>query len=89
MFAGASKARRWRYEVALFTAWHTAAFATQAWAGKLKAWDTYRAELTGRAAAPVPTPAAPRSWEVQKAERAAQMALFHKHLAARQRRRHG
>lgn len=81
VFAGTGKARRWWYELALYTAWHTAAFASQAMAGKLEAWSTYQQKVTG--AAPAPAPAAPVSWETRKAERAAQMALFKKHHAAR------
>jgi hypothetical protein len=81
VFAGTGKARRWWYELALYTAWHTAAFASQAMAGNLKAWETYQQKATGVAAAP--TPASPVSWQARKAERAAQMALFKKHQAAR------
>jgi len=83
IFAGTGKARRWWYELALYTAWHTAAFASQAMAGKLEAWSTYQQKVTGAAPAPAPAPAAPVSWETRKAERAAQMALFKKHHAAR------
>jgi hypothetical protein len=82
VFAGASKARTWWYELALYTAWHTAAFASQAMAGKLEAWSTYQQKVTGS----TPTtaaPAGPVSWEARKAERAAQMALFKKHQQAR------
>lgn len=79
VLSGASKARRWAYELALYTAWHTAAFASQAINGKLDSWDTIRRKVTGTA----PAPAAPADWKTRKAERAAQMALFRKHQAAR------
>jgi hypothetical protein len=81
VFAGAGKMRRWWYELALFTAWHVAAFASQAMAGKLDAWSTYQQKFTG--SVPTPAPGPPVSWEARKAERAAQMALFKKHQAAR------
>jgi hypothetical protein len=75
---GAAKARTWVYEVALFTAWHTATFASLAFQGKLDSWESYRRKVSG-----APAPAVPVSWQARKAERAAQMALFKKHQAAR------
>ena len=81
VFAGAGKARRWWYELALFTAWHTAAFASQAFGGKLEPWSTYRSKVTGT---PDPAPApVSESWQARKAAREQQMALFKKHQQQR------
>jgi hypothetical protein len=78
--SGASTLRTWWYELALYTAWHTAAFAAQAMAGKLGPWSEYRARVVHgdpERAAPGP------SWQVQKAERQRQMNLHRRHLAQR------
>ena len=85
---GANKQRRWWYELMLFTAWHMAAFNSQAKAGKLDSWDRVRQKLGG-----ADTPKkAPTDWRILKAESQRQVAQFQKHQAVKTRpprRRHG
>jgi len=84
LFRSASKQRAWLtellYEVALFTAWHGAAFTQAVEVGKLHDFAYYRAQLNKRVAAPAPAP----TWQQQKAARKRQMDLLEKHRRRRQ-----
>lgn len=66
--------------MALFAAWHTAAFVAQAKAGQLKPWSEIRSKFLGIRDQPIP-----KDWRTRKAERAAQMAQYKKHQAQRNR----
>lgn len=78
VFLGTDKIRAWWYELALYTAWHTASFATSALVGKLRPWDHYRQKLTGKT---IPAPV--QSWQERKAARQAQMDLLKRHQQQR------
>lgn len=80
MFTGISTQRMWWYELALFTAWHVAAFTSATKVGKLQPWTHYQQKVSGK------TSAAPSAdWKTRKAERKQQMADLQKHREIRQR----
>lgn len=80
MLEGAGTRRQDEYELALFTAWHTAVFHGLAKAGKLHDWAFYRDKAKG-----VRAPVTPLDGMTRKAERQAQMTQFKKHQQQRTR----
>lgn len=82
MIDGAAKRETRRYELALFVAWHTAAFTVSAKAGKLKEFSHYRAKLVGKSETATTMP---QDWRDRKRERQQQMEMLKKHRAQRTR----
>lgn len=80
VMTGGTLQRTWLYELALFTAWHTAAFNGLAKVGKLKDWSEYRRKFTGTT---VTTTVPAVSWKERKAERQRQLEQLKKHQEKR------
>lgn len=82
VFAGKAKQRLDRYELALYTAWHTAVFSSQMKHGKIDPWETIQGRFRGTPDGPV----VKKDWRARKAERQAQMQQLKKHQHQRTRR---